>query len=76
MTGEGKPAMTLDLAKGLVEWGWERKASRAAFKGPGLRTALPGGGESVGWAADTRQTRVTMHTERLLASVDHIVFVD
>lgn len=69
MTGEGKLAMTVDLAKSLVEW--ERKASRTAFEGPSLTKALPGGGQSAGWATDPRLTWVRMSAEWLLASLDH-----
>lgn len=45
-----------------------------------MESSAPGvgcvGGKRVGWAADLTQTWVRMHIEQLLASLDHIVFVD
>lgn len=77
MMGEGEPALTLNLAKGLVRRERERKEGRTVFGGPNLSKALQGGcGGEGSWAADPIQTWVRMHIEQLLASLDHIVFVD
>lgn len=43
MMWEGEPALTLNLAKGLVGREWERKEGRNIFEGPNLWKALPRG---------------------------------
>lgn len=41
--GEGEPALTLNLAKGLVRRERERKEGRTVSEGPNLSKALQGG---------------------------------